>query len=147
MALKVVKEVNRLQGLKVAPGLTICAGQVAKLLSTDTAGETATVGNTGPYIGLFMDTNISTGLGLNQRDETSGSGLVSVMTNGGYVLVWNDGRGSPYVTTDTYTIGAALYSDENGRITTSGSGTTNLVGYCTKVPASATDSLGIKLVV
>lgn len=151
MAISITKEVNRLAGLDIASGLTVVSGMIAALDTSDTTGATVTKASTkGPYLGLFMETNVSTGTGLNQRDETAGSNKLSVMTNGGYALVWDDGRGCPYLPSDTYTINCMLYSNSDGRITSSApvtaAGMTNIVGYCTKVPTSSTDSLGVKLV-
>jgi len=146
---RILYEVTRTSGYKIASGITVVSGMVAQLSTADTTGETITLANSyGPYRGIFLETNVASGTGLNQRDETSGSSRLSVASgHGTEILIWDDGRGCPYNPSDNYTINVPLSCDANGRVTTTfaAAGITNTVGWVTKVPSSSTDSLGIKL--
>jgi len=153
MAIIIKKEVNRHWGLSVTSGVTVVAGMVGRFDTTDTTGATATtaVAASANAIGLFLESNVAkgTGLGLNSRSDTNGSDKVSVATNGGWFLIYDDGRGCPYDNSQTYTLGQPLWTNAYGRVTNvaTASGITNQIGICTKVPTTATDSLGVKLLV
>jgi len=140
-------------GFSLASGVTTIAGKVAILNTSDTTGATIQLATTtsSNAIGLVLETSATggTGLGLNSRSDTAGSNLVSVATNGGWYLIYNDGRGCPYDDSRTYTLGQPLWPNSTGQVSNVAvaSGITNQVGICTKVPSSATDSLGIKLLV
>jgi hypothetical protein len=71
--------------------------------------------------------------------------------DGGMVELYDDGRGAPYETGDTYTLNAKVYAKSNGKITSyAGSATEGYnpeVGVVQEVEGSPVTRLVIKLTI
>lgn len=155
MALRFVREVNRSLGFAKKSGTTITSGQPLML---DTTGASlmpfdGSVTNGVPY-GLALEDTVNqplqgatftAGQGFDYTNFARG-GLYSVMLDGGEAELFDDGRGAPYVTTDTYTVNAPVYANSSGKITST-AGSNPLVGYCTAVTGSPVTLLRIKLTI
>lgn len=139
MAIRIVKEVNRSVSYPIASG-SIVGGN---LLGLNASGQlllwdhTAT---TGQPFGLAIESNVFfplqpangevAGQGFDYTNFNRG-GLESVFNNGGDFVLYDDGRGYPYLrSTTTYAVNAPVYASAitDGLIT---SATTSgvIVGY------------------
>jgi len=152
----IVKEVNRLPGYK--PSGDIISGQVVKLVDSITIKA---YDGSGEPLGFALDdtkvidptmiptTKLPSGFSRIMMDKPSGEfvptgvfyseinrgGLVSVGVNGGVYNLLDDGRGSPFVTTDTYNVGAPAYVNASGLITADSNNNANpKVGIIMKAP-------------
>ncbi len=137
---------NRKPGKTVRTGESIISGIPVILDPSDTTGETIMVhaGTTLP-VGLALETNVAPTVTNVLYDDYNRGGLVSYMSGTGVeVEIWNDGRGAPYDTAQTYTIGALVYANA-GVVSNQSNGTA--IGQVTKVPTSVTDSLRIQLLI
>lgn len=148
MAMKVVNSglETRKPGYTVKAGVSILAGKPVRFDPTDTTGATIQLADGGcGTTGFALESNVAP-LSLNMFfDEVNRGGLISyVCGNGIEIEVWNDGRGDIFVTTDTFTPGALVYSSAAGLITTTAS-VGGSIGKVTKAPSSATDSLKIQI--
>jgi hypothetical protein len=146
MAIKPVQEVRRTKGYSVKSGVNIVAGQPVVKDPGDSTGKTIVLaaGITQAF-GIALETNFPFEDPTRFYDDYARGGLVSTTLNGIWEI-WDDGRGSPYDTAQTYVIGQALYVNSVGQVTnddTLGS----IIGYVDKVPTSVTDSLVVKLVI
>lgn len=137
---------NRKPGKSVKTGVSIISGQPVMLDPADTTGETIMVGaGTTHIVGFALETNIAPLDPSQLYDDYNRGGLISYVVGSGIELeIWDDGRGAPFDTAQTYTIEQALYSGATGLVTNQANGT--IIGYVTKVNTSVTDSLRFQLV-
>jgi hypothetical protein len=123
MGLRVIKEVNRMPGNTVLPGQSILRGHVVEIDSND---QVKLYDGTGTPQGLAADTNVpfplqnptgpTAGLGFDYTDFNRG-GLVGFFLNGGVFELFDDGRGHPVDTTQSYSVGQTLHAKNDGRVT------------------------------
>lgn len=158
MALRIVREVNRSLGFPIASGTTfILSGQPLMLDSTGASLKPFDGTSTDVPYGLALEDSVipplqglggmTAGQGYDYTNFARG-GLYSVMLDGGEAQLYDDGRGAPFVTTDTYTVNQAVYANSNGEITSDAAGGDNpLVGYCTAVTGSPVTQLQVKLAI
>lgn len=154
MALRIIREVNRSLGFSKKAGTTITSGQPLML---DTASSLkpfdGSVTNGVPY-GLALEDTAVPPLQSSNPDQTAGQGfdytnfarggLYSVMLDGGEAELFDDGRGAPYVTSDTYVLNGPVYANSSGLITST-AGSNPLIGHVTAVTGSPVTLLRIKL--
>lgn len=158
MAIDILKEVNRMPGYAVASGQDIISGQPVNLFNATTVQPYE---GTGVPLGLALDdtkvfvlanvttTKTQSGTARPIYDKPSGDltpqslffsdtnrgGLVSVAVDGGEFGLLDDGRGSPYVTGDTYAVNGLVYANSSGLATSTAASNPRL-GVCLKTPAS-----------
>lgn len=156
MALRIVREVNRSLGFSKASGVTILSGQPLQLASASSLQPfNNAVTNSKPY-GLALEDSALLPLQAANPDQTAGQGfdytnfarggLYSVLLDGGEVQLFDDGRGAPYVTTDSYFLNAPVYANSSGLITAT-AGSNPLIGFVTAVTGSPVTQLQIKIVI
>ena len=148
MAIKIKKETNRLKGFNVASGVTLVAGMVVTKDATDSTGETIKLsdGTTANYpLGLSLETNVVFSDGAKYYDDYAKGGKVGSTWGPAIVELYDDGRGSPYVTTDTYNINDPVYCDGNGRITSTPGGKIQ-IGWVDKTPEND-GILGVRIII
>jgi hypothetical protein len=159
MALNIVREVGRSLGFSLASGKTIIQGQPLMIASNGTSLQPYdhSITSSVPY-GLALEdstvppladaSGLTAGQGYDYTNFARG-GVYSVLCDGGEVDLFNGGSGAPFVTTDTYTIGAPLYCGSSGLVTASSSSAA-LVGYCVNFSGangSAVTNVRMKLAV
>jgi hypothetical protein len=131
--------------------VTIVGGQVVVFDTTDTTYSTIRNFNSASELplGLAIESNIlfpsgpnPVGSGFDYTNYDRG-GLVSVFTDGGLFELWDDGRGAPFVSGNTFTVNQYAYvAVATGLISSTG---TIVVGVVTNVVgAAATLHLTIK---
>lgn len=151
--IKVLKEVNRLPGLLPKDGEQILGGSVVTLDGDRLKKYDGTAG-TFP-LGLASDSNIqfpiqapngiTVGVGYDYTGFARG-GLIGVFINGGLFELFDDGRGHPCVITDTFEQNKPVYANNEGKITSDGSGSKPRIGTVYGVSGSGADlRLTIKL--
>ena len=138
MALRVIRENNRTEGLAVAVGVTaIIAGQPLTLATATTvkpyddatfadvplgiAGESTAQPPIAPISGQ------TAGQGYDYTNFARG-GLVSAFTTGSILELFDDGRGAPYEPADTYVLNRSVYAKENGLVTSVATGGRRMIG-------------------
>lgn len=128
-------------------GVSIIAGKPVRFDPADTTGATIMLAAGGCVVGFALEDTVAAvcnTLTNFDYDNVNRGGLVSYVTgNGNEIEVSNDGRGDVFVTGDTFTIGAKVYSTAAGLISTTALG--DSIGIVTKAPSSATDSLRIQI--
>jgi hypothetical protein len=132
----------RKPGYTPKASVSILSGQPVMFDSADTTGATITLsdGSSNVTVGFALESNVAPLSSWYFYDAYNRGGLISYVTgNGNEVEVWNDGRGCPFVVTDTYTVGSAIYASATGYVTSQVVGTP--IGVVTKAPANALDSL------
>jgi len=144
MGINIKKEVNRLPGFSVKATVTIIPGQVVILDTADTTYNTITKFGlaTDIPLGLALDSNVlfpvgpnPVGIGFDYTNYNRG-GLVAVAVNGGIFELFDDGRGAPFVTGDTFAVNNYAYvAIATGLISSTG---TIIVGVVTNVVGSST---------
>ena len=121
-------------------GVSIIAGQPVRLDPADGSGATIMLAQGGCTVGFALETNVTPISPSYFYDDYSRGGLLSYAAGAGQEFeVSNDVRGEVFVTTDTFTIGAKLYSNVDGKLSVTVLG--DAVGIVTKVPANALDTL------
>ena len=166
MAIRVLKEVNRLPGYSYSTTTTmsIIAGQpvvlesagVIKPYKADTS-ETLLSTLQAACLGLATDTTAQfeagsglPGAGYDYTNYARGN-LVGVFCNGGVFELYDDGRGSPLVITDSFLINEPVYvSCINGKISNTttasiGAGVNPIGSVVAVTGAGATLHVTIKL--
>lgn len=150
MAIKIPKEANRLKGYTVATGVTIVGGMVVTKDSADTTGATVKLadGTTANYpLGLALETNVAYSDSSRYYDDYAKGGKVGSTWGPAIVEVYDDGRGSPFDNSQTYTINCAIYCGADGRLTVAGGASGLLqIGWCDRVPSS-NDKLRVRLII
>lgn len=152
MALRIIREVNRSLGYSLASGTTITSGQPLMLASaTSVKPFDNSVTNSAPMGLALEDTQVpplqgtsgTAGQGYDYTNFARG-GLYSMLEDGGEVELFDDGRGAPFVTSDTYTLNAPVYANSSGLITATASSNPK-IGYVTSATGSPVTLLRIKL--
>jgi hypothetical protein len=131
----------RKPGYTAYTGVSVIAGYPMNLGDFDSTGKTLIrADGTTQIIGFALETNVApTSMSVYYDDYNRGT-LISLVTgNGGELEIWDDGRGAPYDTTQSYKVNQALYVSTAGLVTNQSNG--SVIGYVTKLPTSATDSL------
>lgn len=155
MALRIVREVNRSLGFSLHSGATILQGQPLMLADAGASLQpfNNSVTNSAPY-GLALEDStmppiqpangLTAGQGYDYTNFARG-GNYSVLCDGGEVQLFDDGRGAPFVTTDSYFLNAPVYANSSGLITATAA-SNPLVGYVSAVTgASPVTLLQIKM--
>lgn len=138
---------QRKPGYTVKTGVSVISGKPVQYDPNDTTGATIMLGDGNSMtMGFALETNVApTSPSVNYDDYNRG-GLVAYTCGMGVEMkIWDDGRGAPYDTTQTYVMNQAVYCGATGLVTNQVNGT--IIGYVTKVPTSATDALIIKSVI
>jgi hypothetical protein len=155
MAVRVIRENNRTEGLKPATGvLAIIAGQPLTLATASTvkpyddatyadipfgiAAESTTIPPLAPLSGL------TAGEGFDYTNFARG-GLVSAFTTGSILELYDDGRGAPYEPADVYVLNRAVYAKLNGKV--SSVPTAQLIGSVIDFEGSPVTRLRVKFVI
>ena len=149
MAIKVPVEANRLPGYIVKDGVTLVAGMVIAKDPSVGAGSTIMLSDgttTNAPLGLALDTNVSYDDPQQYYDDFARGGLVSSTYGPVIAEIWDDGRGSPYDNTQSYTVNEPLYCGADGRITNQLAGLLQ-VGWVDKVPTSSSATLKIRVLI
>lgn len=133
-------------GLTPKSGVSILGGQPVSLDTTDTTGQTIMLSAGSSVVGLALESNVAP-LSLNYfYDDYNRGGLITYTCgSGAEIEVYNDGRGCPFDTTVTFVIGQDVYATVDGKISNVQLFGAPRIGFVTKVPFSATDSLKIQL--
>ena len=155
MALRIIKEVNRTEGLLPAASQDIIQGHPLVLATASTvklvddvldkvlglAAEDVVQNPIAPTSGQVV------GEGFDYTDFARG-GKVSAFTNGGIFELFDDGRGAPYEINDTYVLNRPVFaSQSNGLITSVGTGSRQEIGSVVDFEGSPVTRLRIKLTV
>lgn len=133
MAVRVIRENNRSEGLTPVTGTTVIAGNVMLIASSstirpynDATGAKVPFGiaaESSAQLPLAPANGLTAGEGYDYTNFARG-GLVSCFVTGSVLELFDDGHGAPYVTGDTYALAAPVYSDATGKITSSAVATT-----------------------
>jgi hypothetical protein len=154
MAVRVIRENNRTEGLKPATGVTaIIAGQPLVLATATTvkpyddgswldlpfgiAAESTAQPPIAPMSGQ------TAGEGFDYTNFARG-GLVSAFTTGSILELFDDGRGAPYEAADTYVLNRPVYAKENGKVTSVGTGPRQKIGVVLDFEGSPVTRLRVK---
>lgn len=145
MAIKVLfngQEIRKSGYDKAVTTETILAGNPISLV-TD---STITKANGASFVVGFAleDTTGLTNVYEDYDNYNRGGKISAVKGSAGELEVNDDGRGSIFDTTQTYTINQALYVGATGLITNQSNG--SIIGYVTKVPVTPNDTLKFQLV-
>jgi hypothetical protein len=156
MAIRLIREVNRSEGKAPVTGVDIIAGQPLLFATATTvrpyndatfaAHPYGLAAESTAQLPLAPATGLTAGEGYDYTNFARG-GLVSVFMNGGEFELFDDGRGAPYETGDTYALNAPVYAKENGKVTADGTGGRKLVGSVVDVEGSPVTRLRIKLAI
>jgi len=133
MAIKILKEVNRMPGYLPKSGESILPGNVL-MLDGDTVKKFDGTADRYP-LGFALDSNVrfssadsegrTAGYGYDYTNYARG-GLIGVILGAGSVIeLFDDTRGHPVVTADIFNQNAKVYSDNAGKITASDGGGAN----------------------
>jgi len=152
-----IREVNRSLGFSKKAGTTIISG-MPLVLDTASSLKPFAGGSTMSIYGLALEDTAVPPLQASSADQTAGQGfdytnfarggLYSVMLDGGECELFDDGRGAPFVTTDTYILNEAVYANSNGLITADPNGGANpKVGSVSSVSGSPVTLLRVKLAI
>jgi len=157
MAVKVLKEVNRHPGLKRADeNVDIIAGQPLVKVTNDTIA--AYSGSGVPY-GLAAESTKQLEVGDSESHAGKGfdytgyarGGYVGAFMDGGMLELYDDGRGAPYETGDTYNLNAKVYANASGKITAdAGNATAGYnpeIGVVEEIEGSPVTRLVVKLTI
>jgi len=156
MALRVIRETGRTAAYDMDSGATIISGQPLMLASaTELAPFDGTAG--AQPLGLALEDsqvpdlqNMSgptAGVGYDYTNFARG-GKFSMLTDGGEVELFDDGRGAPFETGDTFALNMPVYANSDGLITSDdNSGGNPQVGVCTGVTGSPVTLLRVKLTI
>lgn len=153
MAMDIRKEVNRLSGFAVEAGKDIISGQPVVLVDANTITPYAGAGN---VLGLALDdtkvfvladvptvkAQTSTVRVLQDRpsgdltpqslffSEINRGGKVAVAIDGGIFGIYDDGRGSPFLS-DGFAVNGGVYAEPTGHLTSlPNAGANPQVGVC-----------------
>lgn len=154
MAVRVIRENNRSEGLKPAVGVTaIIAGQPLVLATASTVKPVdskldiaygVAAESTG-QLPIAPLSGLTAGEGYDYTNFARG-GLVSCFTTGSELELFDDGHGVPFEDGDTYTLNREVYVDETTGLITSDSDTDTrrVVGSVTDVEGSPVTRLRVK---
>lgn len=147
MAIAIPIEVNRTKGYLVKTGTTLVAGMVVTKDPTDSTGETIMLSDgttTNKPMGLALDTNVAYSDSSQYYDDFAKGGYVALSYGPILAELSDDGRGSPYISTVSYTVNEAVYCGSDGRITNVKNGTIS-IGNVDKVPSSTSATLRVRI--
>ena len=154
MALRIIKEVNRTEGLLPKTGELIIQGH-ALVLDTATTVKLAD-DVLDEILGLAAEDVVqnpiapasgqTVGEGNDYTDFARG-GKVSAFTNGGIFELFDDGRGAPYIPGDTYVLNRPVYVEVVNGLITSTAGSNQEIGSVVDFEGSPVTRLRIKLTV
>ena len=152
MAVRIIRENNRTEGL--LPTVAVIAGQPLVKASASTVKPYDDATFADHVLGIAAETTVqppiaplsgnTVGEGYNYTDFARG-GLVSCFVNGSELELFDDGRGAPYETADTYVLNRAVYAKENGKITSAVGGGRQLIGSVVDFEGSPVTRLRVKL--
>lgn len=139
MAVRIIRENNRSAGKKPKNGVDIIAGQPVVLDTADTLkpydSDSIKVygiaAESTEQLPIAPSSGLTAGEGFNYTDFARG-GLVSTFQNGSVLELFDDGRGAPYETNDTYALNVAVHAKANGLLsvdTTSGQEVGSVVDF------------------
>lgn len=135
----------RKPGYSAQTGVSVIAGYPMNLAASDSTGQTLIRADGSTQIlGFALETNVAPASASVYYDDYNRGGLVSLVSgNGVEIEIWDDGRGAPYDTTQSYVVNQALYVGSTGLVTNQSNG--SVIGYVTEVPTSATDVLKLQI--
>jgi len=156
VAIRVRREVNRSEGRLPASGVNILAGQAVMIDGDGKFTNFADAGSTLTPYGLADVSNVTlplagsdgvtVGQGYDYTNFARG-GLVGAFLNGGEFSLFDDGRGKPFIDTDTYLVNGKVYvvksGADTGKITSVAVGPE--IGTVVEVTGSPVDTLVIKV--
>ena len=145
MAIKILGNGVEVRKPGYTPNGEIIAGKAVTLDSSDISGQTIKVaGTSDAVLGLALETTVAPLTNWFNYDDYNRGGLVSAVSGSGFeVEVFDDGRGPVFDTAQSYAINDKIYVGANGVLTNQSGGTE--IGFVTKAPATATDSLKIQI--
>lgn len=157
MAVRVIRENNRTEGLKPATGVTaIIAGQPLTLATATTVKPYDDVAWLDIPLGIAAESTAqppiaplsgqTAGEGFDYTNFARG-GLVSAFTTGSILELYDDGRGAPYEAADTYVLNRPVYAKENGKVTSDGTGPRQAIGSVVDFEGSPVTRLRIKFTI
>lgn len=123
----------------------IIAGKAVTLDSSDISGQTIKVaGASDIVLGLALETTVAPLTQWLNYDDYNRGGLVTAVSGSGFeVEVFNDGRGDVFDSAQSYAINDKIYVGSDGVLTNQSGG--QEIGFVTKAPAVATDSMKIQI--
>lgn len=145
MAIKILGNGVEVRKPGFTPNGAIIAGQAVTLDSSDISGQTIKVaGASDIVLGLALETTVAPLTNWFNYDDYNRGGLVSAVSGSGFeVEVSDDGRGPVFDTAQSYAINDKIYVTDGGLLTNQTGG--QEIGFVTKAPATATDSLKIQI--
>ena len=145
MAIKILGNGVEVRKPGFTPNGAIIAGKAVTLDSSDISGKTIKVaGASDIVLGLALETTVAPLTNWFNYDDYNRGGLVSAVSGSGFeVEVSDDGRGPVFDTAQTYAINDKIYVGADGVLTNQSGG--QEIGFVTKAPATATDSLKIQI--
>lgn len=156
MALRVIRENNRSEGLLPATGVTIIQGQPLVLASATTVKPYDDATFADKVFGIAAEDTVqnpiapasgqTVGEGFDYTDFARG-GKVSVFHTGSVLELFDDGRGAPYEAGDTYVLNRPVYAKENGLVTSDATGGRQEIGSVVDFEGSPVTRLRIKFTV
>lgn len=123
----------------------IIAGKAVTLDSSDISGQTIKVaGASDIVLGLALETTVAPLTQWLNYDDYNRGGLVTAVSGSGFeVEIFNDGRGDVFDSAQSYAINDKIYVGSDGVLTNQSGG--QEIGFVTKAPAVATDSMKIQI--
>lgn len=145
MAIKILGNGVEVRKPGFTPNGAIIAGKAVTLDSSDISGQTIKVaGASDIVLGLALETTVAPLTNWFNYDDYNRGGLVSAVSGSGFeVEVYDDGRGPVFDTAQSYAINDKIYVGADGVLTNQSGG--QEIGFVTKAPATATDSLKIQI--
>ena len=145
MAIKILGNGVEVRKPGFTPNGDIIAGKAVTLDSSDISGQTIKVaGASDIVLGLALETTVAPLTQWLNYDDYNRGGLVSAVSGSGFeVEVFNDGRGDVFDSAQSYAINDKIYVGSDGVLTNQSGG--QEIGFVTKAPAVATDSMKIQI--
>lgn len=145
MAIKILGNGVEVRKPGFTPNGAIIAGKAVTLDSSDISGQTIKVaGASDIVLGLALETTVAPLTNWFNYDDYNRGGLVSAVSGSGFeVEVFDDGRGPVFDTAQSYAINDKIYVGADGVLTNQAGG--QEIGFVTKAPATAVDSMKIQI--
>lgn len=145
MAIKILGNGVEVRKPGFTPNGAIIAGKAVTLDGSDISGQTIKVaGASDIVLGLALETTVAPLTNWFNYDDYNRGGLVSAVSGSGFeVEVSDDGRGPVFDTAQSYAINDKIYCGADGVLTNQSGG--QEIGFVTKAPATATDSMKIQI--
>lgn len=146
MAIKILGNGVEVRKPGFTPNGEILAGKAVTLDSSDISGQTIKVaGASDIVLGLALETTVAPLTQWLNYDDYNRGGLVSCVSGSGFeVEVYDDGRGSIFDPAQSYALNDKIYVGANGVLTNQSTGGQE-IGFVTKAPVVATDSMKIQI--